>query len=83
MNQIDNVQRIRINQIDLVTIDGLEIINVPVSNYPDVFIYNMETDEVTIGSIDDIVPYATEVEDPEKIVLLYSGETIRSIIIMR
>ena len=83
MNQIDNVQRIRINQIDLITLDGLEIINIPVSNYPDVFIYDMETDEVAIGSIDDIVPYATEVEDPEKIVLLYSGETIRSIIIMR
>jgi len=83
MNQIDNVQRIRINQIDLITLDGLEIINIPVSNYPDVFIYDMEADEVTAGDIDDIVPYSVPVEDPEKIVLLYSGETIRSIIIMR
>lgn len=83
MNQIDNVQRIRINQIDLITLDGLEIINIPISNYPDVFIYDMENDSVTAGDIDDIVPYSVPVEDPEKIVVLYSGETIRSIIIMR
>ncbi len=83
MNQVDNVQRIRINQIDLITLDGLDIINVPVSNYPDVFIYDMENNEISIGTIDDIVPYPTEVESPEKIVVLYSGETIRSIIIMR
>lgn len=83
MNQIDNVQRIRINQIDLITLDGIDIVNIPVSNYPDVFIYDMEQDVVSVGTIDDIVPYSVPVENPEKIVLLYSGETIRSIIIMR
>lgn len=83
LNEINNRDRIRVNQLDVVTADGLETVDVPVRNYPDVFIYNLNSDVTESGSIDDIVPYPYEVNDSDHIFIVKSGTTIRGIIVIR
>ena len=83
LNEISNRERIKINQLDVVTADGLETVDVPVRNYPDVFIYNLKSDVVESGSIDDIVPYPYELKDSDHILIVKSGTTIRGIVVIR
>lgn len=83
LNEISNRERIRVNQLDVVTADGLETVDVPISNYPDVFIYNLNSDVTESGSIDDIVPYPYEVNDSDHVLIVKSGTTIRGIVVIR
>ena len=89
MNQIGSDGTYRMHEIKLITDNGFaeELHEIKVKNMPDVFIYDVDNDEVYPGTIDDIIPYAVSVENPENIVVLYTGEkdsgTMRAIIILR
>lgn len=82
-NRIDNVNRIKVNQLDVMTADGLETVDVPISNYPDIFIYSTTIDELEAGTIDDIVEYPATAAAAEQVLIVKSGTTIRSIIIIK
>jgi len=89
MNQIGSDGTYRMHEIKLITDEGFatELHEIKTKNLPDIFIYDVEQDEVTPGTIDDIIPYAVPVENPETLVVLYTGEkdngTMRAIVIMR
>lgn len=83
LNEINNMNRIRVNQLDVITVDGLEAVDVPISNYPDIFIYYTRSDIIESGTIDDIIPYAVPVDNPEQVLIVKSGTTIRGIVIIK
>lgn len=82
-NEIDNVNRIRVNRLEVVTADGIKEVDVPISNYPDMFIYNTSNDTVESGKIDDLVPYSKAVSDGDNVLVVKSGTTIRSIVLIK
>ena len=83
MNEINNNDRIRVNQLDVVTASGLEYVDVPISNYPDIFIYYTRNDTVEAGTIEDIVPYPVPVAEPEQVLIVSTSTAIRGIVIIK
>ncbi len=83
MNEINNNDRIRVNQLDVVTAGGLEYVDVPISNYPDIFIYYTRNDAVEAGTIEDIVPYPVPAADPEQVLIVSTNTAIRGIVIIK
>lgn len=83
LNEINNIDRIRVNQLEVVTANGTEYVDVPISNYPDIFIYNLRTETVEPGTIDDIVSYPIPVEKPEQVAIVSTSTAIRAIVIIK
>lgn len=83
LNKIDNINLKQVNELDVVTEDGLEYVKVPISNYPDIFIYYTATDQVETGTIDDIIPYSTIEPNPERVLIIMPKASIRGIVIIK
>ncbi|MEG2381490.1 MAG: hypothetical protein RSB38_07340, partial [Oscillospiraceae bacterium] len=82
LNKIDNLSLQKVNEVD-VLIEVNETVKLPITNNPDIFIYNKNTDTVEAGTIDDIVPYSEITENSERVLVVMPNATVRALVIIR
>ncbi len=85
LNKLDAENLRKVHELELIrNTDGdTKTFLIPVSNYPDIFIYDLRRQTVEAGTLDDIVPYATITDDAEKVFLVQPKGALRALVIIR
>lgn len=82
-NEIDNVSRIKINILTAIVNERIIQVDIPVRNYPDIFLYTKSTGKAEVGKYDDILLFSPEFQNQDRILLVMPNKAIRALVIIR